>query len=343
MISPELVEIFPGNINEFGDGITIFFGEEWTCESFKWSSGGNVHEGNGILKTSFVPVSDVPTEIVSKDAFVIGIFKKNDERIQIATTHLESGDTTTKGNKDLIRTETIKQIIGLTIDTIPTVFGFDGNSSAYDEHTNVVGELKKTGFKSAIKGHTIQDDLTYDENTHLISSLKQRGWITNQPWKPDKISHLIDYLAYKGLEVIHHAQVPTGNNSLMGKYALPSDWSKFKLPSPEDRADIQNWNHWASDHIAVGATFKIGKITFRITTLNALAIPLTFDGFSKGSKWKENATPFGSRNAIFYRGGGKRTRRRRNRKTRRRRGLSRHPTAHNPVMTKRRTQMPKRM
>jgi hypothetical protein len=348
----------------WGDGVTIFFGNDWTCESFIWSSGGNAD--TGILKTSFVPPADAPaptaTEVVSADAFIVGIFNNGANKIQIATTHLESGDTTKKGDgKDKIRASTITQIINLTGD-IPTIYGFDGNSSAYNEHTLVVDKLKTKGFESAIEGHTIQNVMEYNENSHLMSSLKQRGWMTNQPWKPDPISYLIDYLVYKdGVRVKNKAKVPTGNATLMGEYALPSSWLKFNLPEPDKRGKIEEWKEWASDHIAVGAVFEVGDIQFKVTTLNALAIPLTTDGFSKGSKWPpessakaENggeipaAASDDGESTLFGKmfSGGKRTRRKRNRKTRRRRtrrGLSRHPAPHNPVMSEGRTQMPKRM
>jgi hypothetical protein len=301
---------------EWGDGVTIFFGKDWTCEQFTWSSGGKATVGTGILIASF-DASPAPaaTEVICADAFIVGIFNNNENKIQIATTHLESGDTILKdGEKDKKRVSTITEIIELTVLSIPTIYGFDGNSSAYSQHTLVVDNLRVDGFESAIDGHTIQTDMVYDEGSHLMSSLKQRGWMTEQPWKPDPISYLIDYLVYKGdVSVVNRANVPIGSATLMGKYALPSSWLNFNLPEPDNRGKIEEWKEWASDHIAVGAVFKIGEFSFKVTTLNALAIPLTLDGFSKGSEWQSAKASLG----------GKRTRRRRNRKTRRRRRRSR--------------------
>ena len=296
-----------GSATLLGDGVTLYYNTAaWECTEAKCSSGAK-YTGTEYITS----VPDVQPIVVSdsEDPFIVAKFTTPaaaaaaapapaaPAALIIATTHLESGEIHKKnGDKDLLRQSSVKKLKDVIKDMgdAPVIIGMDGNSSAYEGHTSVVDVL--TEYTTAIQGH-IPADIKATKTTSIvgmpISSAKKRGDKTNQPYKPEPIVALIDYLMIKGdgLTVKQHAKLPLiGEDFVTDKfieqYGLPSDWLNFILPKG-DWSDINQWSNWASDHLPLKAVFTLGHIVFPFTTGNMLAPPLSNDGFLVGNKWND--------------------------------------------------------
>jgi len=300
--------IFDGNnkYNNFGvvdkmllgDGATIYYNmTEWSCVEAKCSSGHNKAELKYILHNN--DESKIEKTLIDNvdDPCIIAKFKlKNGEPdkniIIIATTHLASGETTTQcskkaNGKDCERKKTVNALLENIDNSIPVIIGMDGNSSAYTDHTDVVGLLYNKAYTSAIEDHTLNE--SYVKTNIIISSIKERGKVTNQPFKTEPIKNLIDYLVYSGenLQLKTEAILPKDINGEVSveKYGIPSNFTEYQLPPTDKWGEMDQWFNWGSDHLPVRATFDLNGTTFDVTTLNALALTLTKDGFIQGSEW----------------------------------------------------------
>jgi hypothetical protein len=285
-----------GSATFLGDGVTLYYNTAaWECTEAKCSSGAK-YTGTEYITS----VPDVHPIVVSdsEDPFIVAKFRTRtaaSAALIIATTHLESGEIHKKnGGKDKLRQSSVKLLTGVIKDIgdAPVIIGMDGNSSAYKGHTSVVDEL--TEYTTAIQGH-IPDAITDPKKTSIvgmpISSAKKRGDKTNQPYKPEPIVALIDYLMIKGLTITQPAKLPLigegfDTDKFIEQYGLPSDWLNFILPKG-DWSDINQWSNWASDHLPLKAVFTLGHIEFPFTTGNMLAPPLSNDGFLVGNKWND--------------------------------------------------------